>query len=120
MANDRPRSMFAGCKSEFRTITPDEARELLYSVPCGNRDKLNLRRVDILAADMISGEFKPGSSTIIIGSDGVLLDGRHRMAAVIKSERPMEFCVAHVNADFNSWHSGRDDAHIRPKDRRKK
>ena len=64
-------------------ITPKVAESLLANNK-GNRP-LNPRVVDRYAADMAAGAWQTNGEPIIVGSDKRLLDGQHRLHAVIKS-----------------------------------
>lgn len=65
------------------SVTPDLAREWLKR-NSHNRN-LNERRVNVLAGAMKRGEWHENGDTIRFSSEGVLLDGQHRLAAVVKS-----------------------------------
>jgi hypothetical protein len=70
-------------KSELKTITPSVAKKLLEN-NIGNR-AINAIHVDELAKEMKSGRWKINGDTIRIGSTGRLLDGQHRLSAVVKT-----------------------------------
>ncbi len=79
-----PTDPFAGCRVEFRMVTPTMARELLAA----NTD--NFRNpskavVASLAAAMIRGEWSFNGDTIAFDDRGVLVNGQHRLLAVIAS-----------------------------------
>jgi len=73
-------------------VTPDMARVLLV------KNKVNRKpsdgHVKFLAKQMVEGEFKKTGQTISISKTGVLLDGQHRLMAIILSNTPIElnFC----------------------------
>ena len=69
------------------TITPDMAAFLLRH----NTKNRNLRRghVDRIAQDIVQGRWVENGATIVIGADGVLIDGQHRLAAVVKAGVPI-------------------------------
>lgn len=64
-------------------VTPDMARVLL------EKNKVNRKasqsNVDFLAKQMLEGKFKETGQTIQISKNGNLLDGQHRLLAIIKS-----------------------------------
>ena len=63
------------------------------------------RHIQNLARKMENGEFKSGSVIHFakIGGGYVLMDGQHRLSAVIKSKKPMEFvCVYNEYKDRKS------------------
>lgn len=80
------------------TITPSIAEELLKH----NYESNRLRRDGIVRAyanDMKNGNWKAGTpDMIVIGNDGKLYNGQHRMAAVILSNTEQQFWVLE-NAD---------------------
>lgn len=72
-------------------ITPDMARELL-SYNTHNR-RSRSRVVSAYAADMIAGTWRWNGESIKFGKDGVLLDGQHRLLAVIEADVPVSMLV---------------------------
>ena len=64
-------------------ITPKKANEFL----CLNQNNRNLRRtrVDMYSRDMSQGNWKSNGVPIVIGNDGELKDGQHRLQACVKS-----------------------------------
>lgn len=73
-------------------IAPDDARRLLD----GNVGNRPIRRglIARLASDMAEGRWIEGSSTIALAPDGRLLDGQHRLMALIQSESVLWFWIA--------------------------
>lgn len=73
-------------------VTPDMARVLL------EKNKVNRKPTDshvkFLAKQMVEGNFKKTGQTISISKTGVLLDGQHRLMAIVLSNTPIElnFC----------------------------
>ena len=55
--------------------------------------KLRPRLVERYATEMSSGHWKAGASTIKFNSDGELIDGQHRLNAIIQSGKTVEFDV---------------------------
>ena len=72
-------------KTEIKqvTITPDMAAELLQR----NKNNRSVRKnnVDTLAMAMAKGEWELSNDAIVISEGGFLLNGQHRLLAVIKS-----------------------------------
>lgn len=70
-------------RMEWRLITPEVATSLLKN-NAGNR---NLRStvVDHYADQMKRGEWKPTHQAIAIGAGGNIIDGQHRLSAIVKS-----------------------------------
>lgn len=70
-------------KSEVTLITPQIA-EMLLNGNTGNR-RLSEQRVISLAEVMRQGKFKFNGDSIRVSVSGVLLDGQHRLSAIVKS-----------------------------------
>ena len=77
--------------SELLTITPSEASKYLANNPANRR--LSESEVETLAADMREGRWCITHQGIAIGKTGRLLDGQHRLAAVIKAGVPVQMMV---------------------------
>jgi len=73
-------------------ITPEKARELLK----GNYGNRPLRRtlVERLAQEMMTGNWQISHQGIAIAPDGRLLDGQHRLAAIVRSGVTVPMMVA--------------------------
>lgn len=73
------------------TITPAIARELLLR----NTLNRNIKRkaVDCYARDMLAGKFQLNGSTIVIDTNGTLVDGQHRLYACIQADTPFQSYV---------------------------
>lgn len=74
-----------------RKIGPDEARQLLEANTI-NR-KLNHNRVDQYAREMRAGKWVFHGDAIRVREDGALLDGQHRLQAIIDSDTTQEFIL---------------------------
>jgi hypothetical protein len=70
-------------KAELRTITPDWARKVLNDKNVGNR-AMNPKHVAVLSNEIKSGRWKVNGDTICINDDR-LIDGQHRLAAIVHS-----------------------------------
>ena len=70
-------------KCEVKVITPDVAAKMLEN----NHANRNIRegKVAEYAADMKAGKWFMNGETICISEDGTVLDGQHRLLAVVKS-----------------------------------
>lgn len=66
-------------------LTPDLATAMLERNP-ENR-KLSDAQVDQFARDIVSGNWAFNGESIIVSSDGLLNDGQHRCAAVVKAKK---------------------------------
>lgn len=74
-------------------ITPEAAR-LLLEYNTRNRN-IQRPRVSALADKIRSGQFKTtGQAHVIIGSDGVLLNGQHTLSAVVEANLPITTVVS--------------------------
>lgn len=75
-------------------IGPDEAKELL-TFNTRNRN-LRLRHLAKLADDMRNGEWRDGGSLLFAGTgeDRVLIDGQHRLHAVVMADVKLNFIIA--------------------------
>ena len=73
---------------EMTTITPPMAT-LFLANNVSNR-KLNKHHVDFLADQMLTGKWQKNGQTIVIAADGTLMDGQHRLNAIIKANVPAE------------------------------
>ncbi|ADG97657.1 hypothetical protein Srot_1186 [Segniliparus rotundus DSM 44985] len=81
-----PASAFAdasGPDASWWWIGPEEAEELLGH----NTRNRNLRPAhrDALARDMTEGRWKENAAPVQVAADGTLLDGQHRLSAIVKS-----------------------------------
>lgn len=74
-------------------VTPDIAAEMLERNTM-NRN-ISLKHVKNLAHAMTCGNWAENGETIAIAEDGTLLDGQHRLWAVIESGLPIVFLVAY-------------------------
>jgi len=93
-------------KVELKTITPDDAARMLKT-NTGNRP-VNRRHVAVLAREMKCGRWKVNGDTICINGDR-LIDGQHRLLAVIDSGCTVESLVVEgVSSDvFDTKDAGR-------------
>ena len=66
---------------EWTSYTADKAKVLLRK----NVHNRNIRRhvVEAYARDMAQGNWQPTGEAVKVSNDGILLDGQHRLAAVI-------------------------------------
>ncbi|CCH02049.1 hypothetical protein FAES_4049 [Fibrella aestuarina BUZ 2] len=73
-------------------ITPEVARTMLADNQ--NNRTLTNRHVDFLAEQMRAGKWQVTGEPIKIATTGRLLDGQHRLMAVVKSDTTQSFWVA--------------------------
>lgn len=87
-------------RTEWVMVTPDVAKKLL-GINYKNQRNVSQSRVEVYARDMEEGHWNPQSQyPIRISSDGQVIDGQHRLLAVIKSgiSIPMEIKFGGGNA----------------------
>lgn len=86
-------------KVTIEKITPERASEMLEGNTANFRN-VDQKRVRLYAAEMSKGEWQVTGDTIKINPEGVLLDGQHRLMAVVRSGIAIETAVAwNVRAD---------------------
>lgn len=71
--------------SEILTITPDVAAHWLEAYNTHNRG-LRERFVQALAADIAAGQWRLNGASISFDAGGVLLDGQHRLWAIVTAD----------------------------------
>ena len=79
--------------SEFITITPQMASYALAHA-AQNRLLSSPYLSDLVDA-MSSGDFSVNGESIKFGKDGLLFDGRHRLTACVKANKPMDSLVVY-------------------------
>lgn len=79
---------------QLTRVTPEIAQEWLDSG--GPNRRLNEAQVERFANDMLAGNWMSAETTetIKLAAQGVLVDGQHRLAAVVKAGRAQQFWVA--------------------------
>lgn len=77
----------------LETITPEIAEELLKNNRMGNNRRVRQTRVDYYADMITRGAWDMNGGTVVIASDGALLDGQHRLLAVVKAGVPIDTIV---------------------------
>jgi hypothetical protein len=75
----------------LETITPIKAQIMLKSNP-KNRN-INEAHVDFLASQMKSGKWAANGQTVVFDEHDILMDGQHRLNAIVSSGVPVEFLV---------------------------
>jgi hypothetical protein len=78
-------------------ITPEIAKAFL----AGNTDnrKLASRTVEVLARDMVNGGWRVTHQCIAISESGLLIDGQHRLSAVVSSGKTVPMYVAYYGGE---------------------
>lgn len=91
-------------KTEIVKVTPDIAAEML-SRNSTNRTLRN-NRVKYYAQQMKEGKWHLTGQTITFAKDGQLLDGQHRLWAVIEADVPVEFLVVYDADKVSTYDCG--------------
>jgi hypothetical protein len=78
-------------RSRVQKISPEKAIELL-AANTANRP-FSRSTVQAFAEAMRRGDWLVTHQAIAVGSNGVLVDGQHRLAAVIEADLPVEMTV---------------------------
>lgn len=76
---------------EYVEVTPDLAREWLEN--SRRNRKLSQRRIDLYASAMQRGDWLPNDQGISFNEQGQLMNGQHRLNAVIKANLPIPMLV---------------------------
>lgn len=87
-------------KFETRIVGPVEARELL-SLNEGNRP-VSQNNVDWISSELLAGKYKNTGDTIKICTNGKLIDGQHRLLAIVKTGKAIELNFA-IGVDPDSF-----------------
>jgi hypothetical protein len=75
---------------KLETITPEKAARILEK----NRNRrISVARVKALVDAMLSEQWQMTGQTIQIDKDGYLVDGQHRLTAIVRSNRSQQFLV---------------------------
>lgn len=92
-------------KMEVVTITPEHAQWVLEHKNPHNRN-LREKDTDTYARDMANDRWRPTGEPIKFDSEGNLLDGQHRLSAVVRAGVPIEFVVITGDLDQEQMDSG--------------
>lgn len=74
-------------------ITPEMAEELMHANVENNRH-VRFAQVERYARDMAAGKWQDNGETIKIDTNGLMIDGQHRIQAIIEAGVPVELWVA--------------------------
>lgn len=89
------------------TITPELA-QIYLARNTKNYRRINQRTVEEYAKDMAAGRWAENGECIKFHADGRLLDGQHRLRAIIKAGCPIKMLVVHgITADDSVIDVGR-------------
>lgn len=78
-------------KAAIREVTPAMAEVWLGKNPLNRNVRLN--RVEEYAADMEAGDWKVNGESIILDADGNLIDGQHRLLAILFAGKSIQSLV---------------------------
>jgi hypothetical protein len=82
----------------FEVITPERAKHILETQNISNR-RMRSWWSEAMAQSMKRGEFKTTHQGIAFSEEGYLLDGQHRLSAIVKAGVPVEMlCVYGLDA----------------------
>lgn len=98
----------------IQRVTPETAATWLETMPYDHQRSLSQQWVDYLAEEMRRGTFKQDTTISVAALNGRpnLIDGQHRLWAVIQSNLPQSFIVYTVQArdeDHVAWMYGTTD-----------
>lgn len=79
-------------KAEEVLLTPNLARQWRER-NTNNFRKINKDRVAVYASEIVSGNWKLNGEPIVFDDRGILVNGQHRIEAVIKAETPIRVLV---------------------------
>lgn len=104
--------------TSFERITPAQAQKYLEHNTI-NRN-LRMRHVEKLASDIAEGRWLMNGASIVFNGDGTLIDGQHRLSAIVKSGVSVDVLVvrgvsksAMATVDANISRSAADVAKLR-------
>lgn len=81
----------ANVKVAVETVTPDDASKLLRSMKSNRRPMPS--HVEFLASQIEAGKWGLNGQSLIVSTEGALLDGQHRCLAVLRAKRPIRTVV---------------------------
>ena len=77
--------------AKVETITPEIAKTMLGENV--NNRRISRDNVNLFAREIRNGEWRFNGEAIKFGKDGRLLDGQHRLLAVIAADKPLTTLV---------------------------
>lgn len=83
---------------QFEHITPEIAAKYLKTSKGNPRWKnkvINKRTVQDIARDIINGDWEPGNGSLAFDETGCLVDGHHRLSAVVMANKPIDVWVCY-------------------------
>lgn len=98
--------------AKLMDVTPEMAKRWLANNQ-GNRN-VNQKQIDTIAKDILAGDFDTTHQGIAIATDGTLLDGQHRLLAIVKANKTVKLMVtmnavksAHIDSGIKRSESNR-------------
>ena len=84
-----------------QTVTPDEARRMLLDMRYDHQRPLRQGRVRAYAEEMRNGTFRELTQLFIAIYHGrhIILDGQHRLNAVVLAEKPQLFTIVEKDVE---------------------
>jgi hypothetical protein len=76
----------------YMEVWPEIAEQWLRECNTNNRPQSS-RAVDLMVQDMERGEWLDSGQTITFSKDGTLINGQHRLAAIVRSKKSQPFDV---------------------------
>lgn len=113
----RAKDIGLGLSGHIEMVGPEEALNFLdvnERLGFTNR-RINKERVDAYAADMKAGRWRMTGESVVIGKDGQLMNGQHRMYAVIDSETTQPMVIVR-GVDMSAFHAMDQGRPRRPAD----
>jgi hypothetical protein len=80
-------------QARWENITPDYAEHCISQLSSANRRALNMKHVMRIADSIEREHWVPNGEAIIFDSNGMLIDGQHRMAAIALAGRTVTALV---------------------------
>lgn len=93
--NNNNMSVKSSIVTKSMMIGPKEATDMLKAHDASGRRQRKIKRtvVSRYARDMEDGNWVESGETIVVSESGAVLDGRHRLTAVIKSQSTVPMLV---------------------------
>lgn len=92
MTQKRPGQLHSGRDVKFVTVDPSLAELWLATANTRNRP-IDQSRIDEYTREMLTGQWRIADSALAFDREGVLLNGQHRLRAVVKSRTTQTFIV---------------------------
>lgn len=87
---------------EVVELGPETARDWLLRSSDQPQRSLSMKRVDKIAHDIVTGQWKMTHQPIALDAHGVVIDGQHRLSAIAKARQTVSVLVA-FDADRDTF-----------------